>query len=85
MQVKHALRGKPGALQLAVTLTQSGVDDDFTADIPVEIYYPPSPRGAKPAQVVWLRAGSDPTTHVIPVRQAPAKVVVSTSSALVKK
>ncbi len=85
VQVKHALKGKPGALQLAVTLTQSGVDDDFTADIPVEIYYPPTARGAKPAQVVWLRAGSDPTTHLIPVRQAPSKVVVSTSSALVKK
>ncbi len=85
VQVKHVLKGKPGALQVAITLTQTGVDEDFTADIPVEIYYPPTARGGKPAQIVWLRAGSDPATHLIPVRQAPTKIVVSTSSALVKK
>ncbi|MEO8025203.1 MAG: M1 family aminopeptidase [Bryobacteraceae bacterium] len=85
VQVKHSVKGKAGAMHLSITLTQTGVDDDFTADVPVEIYYTSSPRGAKPAQVVWLRAGSDPTTHVIPVRQAPARVVVATGSILVRK
>ena len=44
------------ALKVSGTVTQSGVGEDFSVDVPVQI------QSAKSSQTVWVRTSSDPVT-----------------------
>ncbi|HTM51888.1 MAG TPA: M1 family aminopeptidase [Bryobacteraceae bacterium] len=72
LQMKYTLAGKAPALKLTVTLQQSGVADDFSVPVPVEIQFG---RGAPPIIRV-LRTSDQPAVFTIPVRQAPTKVLL---------
>jgi hypothetical protein len=69
LKVKYSIKGAPPAVKISGTLTQSGVEDDFSADVPVEIQFA---RGA--AQTVWVRSSSDPVTFSATVRHTPVRV-----------
>jgi hypothetical protein len=70
LKVTYTMTGKAPALKLKGTLTQTGVPDDFTADVPVEIF------SGKQVQTVWVRSGSDPVTFNVSVKTAPTKVAI---------
>ncbi|MEZ5399980.1 MAG: M1 family aminopeptidase [Bryobacteraceae bacterium] len=55
--------------KLSMTVTQTGVDEDVSVQVPVTV----TVRGAKP-QVHWITTGSDPVTVTAPLRAAPLKV-----------
>jgi hypothetical protein len=71
LKLGFALHGKAPALKLDITVRQSGVDDSFSAFVPVEVQV----RGAKPA-TYWLRTDSEPVTITVPLKQAPLAVVL---------
>jgi aminopeptidase N len=71
LKLSFAVQGKAPALKLNITVQQSGVDDSFSAFVPVEVQV----RGAKPA-TYWLRTDSEPVTITVPMKQAPLAVVL---------
>lgn len=79
LKVKYSLKGVAPNIHLTGTLTQSGVDDDFTIDAPVEIQYA---KGAP--QTLWVRTSSDPATFRATLKRAPSKIVLA-PGVLVKK
>jgi hypothetical protein len=70
LQLATSVRGKAPAIDLKVTLTQSGVGESFGVDVPIEIRFP---GGVKPI-VKWVRTGPDPVILTMRLRSAPAKV-----------
>jgi hypothetical protein len=69
LKFSYTTTGKAPSLKVAGVLTQSGVDDDFTALVPVEVQFA---RGAPVTR--WIRSSSDPVRISIPVAQVPLKV-----------
>jgi len=71
LKMEYSVRGKAPALKLGITVSQSDVDESFSADVPVEVQV----RGAKPA-TYWVRTESDPVTVTVPLRVAPTSVLL---------
>jgi hypothetical protein len=71
LHMKYTLAGKAPALKLTVTVEQSGVDEEFSVAVPVEIQV----GKAKPV-VRLVRTSSEPAVFTIALRQAPAKVAL---------
>jgi hypothetical protein len=65
------VRGKPGAYKLTGSVTQSGVSDDFTVRVPIEIQ---AARGS--AKTILVATGAEPAPFSIPVSSANAKAVL---------
>jgi hypothetical protein len=80
VQLAWTLKGKAPNLKLVGTLTQSGVDPDFTALAPVEIQLA---RGKTITQ--WVRAGTEPATFTVALQQAPLKVTLDPHNATLRK
>lgn len=74
LKLKYTVKGAAPAVKISGTITQSMVDDDFSADVPVEIHFA---KGA--AQTVWVRTSTDTVPFSATVRQAPDRVAVSSS------
>ena len=66
-------------LKVSGTVTQTGVGDDFSVDVPVQIQF------AKGSQIVWVRTSSDPVSFSATVKQAPIKVSLGLDSVLAVK
>jgi hypothetical protein len=71
LRMTSSLSGKVPALKLTVTVEQTGVDDEFSAAVPVEIQF----RRAKTITRV-VRTSNEPAVFTIPVPQPPAKVAL---------
>jgi hypothetical protein len=69
LELKSSVRGKAPSLTLSVTVKQTGVSDDYSVDVPIEIRF----ATGKPL-MKWVRTSNDPVTINIPVRTAPTKV-----------
>jgi aminopeptidase N len=70
IDVTTSVRGKAPAVQLTVTVRQSGVSDDFGVDLPLEIR---TSSKAKPI-VKWIRTSSDPAVVTMNLKAPPVKV-----------
>ena len=62
------------------TLTQSDVDEDFSALAPVEIQVA---RGHTITQ--WVRTGGDPVTFTVALKQPPLKVTLDPHYAVLRR
>jgi aminopeptidase N len=71
LKMTYTVNGKAPAVKLVGTLTQSGVDDDFTALVPVEIQ---TARGSTVTH--WVRSASAPVSFTVPLTQLPLKVTL---------
>ncbi|MEO8369745.1 MAG: M1 family aminopeptidase [Candidatus Solibacter sp.] len=80
LKLNWSIKGKAPNLKLIGTVTQSGVDDDFSATAPVEITVA---RGKTITQ--WVRSASDPVTFTVPLTAAPLKVALDPHFALLRK
>ena len=60
-----------GTVTLAGTLEQSGVDEDFSVDVPVEAQF-----AKGPPQVIWVRTSTGEESFSATLRQAPVRVVL---------
>jgi hypothetical protein len=80
MKLSWTVKGVAPDLRLRGTLTQSGVDKDFTATVPVEIVV------AKGRSITrWVRSADVPVTFSVPLNAAPLKVSLDPHFALLRK
>jgi hypothetical protein len=80
VSVKYAVKGVAPALKLSGAITQSGVDDEFSIDVPLEIRFA---KGAP--QILWVRTSSEPVPFSAALREAPLRVAIVSGSVLVTK
>jgi hypothetical protein len=68
-----------GGVNVTGTLSQSGVDDDFSADFPVEVFT----RGKTITK--WVRSSSEPVAFSVAVNASPQKVDLDPQNSFLKK
>jgi hypothetical protein len=73
-------KGAAPNVRLTGTVTQSGVHEDFTAAVPVEIAIA---KGRTMTQ--WVRSAEVPVTFTVPLKAAPLKVTLDPHHALLRK
>ena len=71
LKVKYTAKGVAPSVRISGSIAQTGVDDDFSIDVPVEIQFA---KGA--AQTIWVRTSDDGGTFSATVKQVPAHVVL---------
>lgn len=71
LKLRYVVKGVAPAVKLSGTVTQTGVDDDFSIEAPVEIQFA---KGAP--QILWVRTSSDATPFSATLRQVPLRVVL---------
>jgi aminopeptidase N len=72
LKVKAATKPGTAAFTVSGTVEQSGVDDDFSVDVPVEIQL-----GRGVTQTVWVRSSGGESPFSVTLRQPPLKVALS--------
>lgn len=77
LKVSSSVKGKAPVLRLTATITQSGVDEDFSAEVPVEVQVP----GSAPV-VKWVRTSSEPVSFTMALKRAPSKVQIPAAGVL---
>lgn len=70
LELKTAVSGKAPKVQLTVTVNQTGVGDDFSIDVPVEIWA----AGAKTPVVKWVRTSADGASIKVTLPRHPQRV-----------
>jgi len=70
LEFSSKVRGKAPAVEVAVSVRQTGVGDEFSVDVPVEIRIP----GQTKPLVRWVRTGSEPANMLVKLKAAPTKV-----------
>jgi hypothetical protein len=80
LKLTYALKGRAPALRLVGTLTQSGVDDDFSALTPVEIQLAHGQSVTR-----WIASASDPVTFTVALKQPPLKVSLDPHNAVLRR
>ena len=68
-KVKYSVKGTALAIRVSGSVAQSGVDDDFSVDAPVEIQFA---KGA--TQTIWVHTSNDGASFSATVKQAPLRV-----------
>jgi hypothetical protein len=71
LKLEYKVSGVAPAVSLTGTLVQSGVDDDFSVDVPVEIQFA---RG--PSQRIWVRTSTGEESFSEKLRQVPVRVAL---------
>jgi hypothetical protein len=80
VKVTYSLKGEAPAVKLSGTLAQTGVDDDFSFQVPVEVQFA---KGA--SQTIWVGTASDAVPFAATLRQKPLRVTVPAASVIVTK
>lgn len=80
LKLAWSIKGKAPSLRLVGTLTQSDVDEDFSALVPVEIQVA---RGRNITQ--WVRSAADPVTFTVALTQPPLKVALDPHYAVLRR
>ena len=80
VKLTWTMKGVAPNLRLTGTVTQSGVDEDFSAAVPVEITVA---RGRTVTQ--WVRSAEVPVTFTMALKAAPLKVALDPHYALLRK
>ena len=80
LKLAYTVKGKAPNLRLTGTVTQSDVDADFSALVPVEIQVV---RGRTVTQ--WVRTGSDPATFSMALKAPPLKVNLDPNHGILRR
>ena len=80
LKFTYTVKGVAPTVKLTGTLTQTGVDDDFSAWTPVEIQF-----GKGPTITKWIASSSEPATFTMTLKQAPSKVILDPKNAVLKR
>ncbi len=71
LKLAYTAKGLAPAVRISGTIEQSGVDDDFSMEAPVEIQF-----AKGPPQVIWVQTSNDGATFSAILKQAPVKVSI---------
>jgi hypothetical protein len=77
LKLQFSVKGAAPAVKLTGTVTQTGVDDDFSTDVPVEVQFA---KGG--TQIIWVSSSSDPTPFSATLKQLPSRVAIAPGSVL---
>ncbi len=80
LKLQSTARGVAPAVKVTGTITQNGVDDDFSVEVPVEIQF-----AKGPARTIWVVTSAEATSFSVTVPQAPLRVAVPFSGVLAAK
>jgi hypothetical protein len=80
LTMTYALKGKAPALKLTGTVTQSGVDEGFSAAVPIEIQLT-----RDHAITHWVSTGNGDATFTVALKQPPLKVTLDPHYAVLRK
>jgi aminopeptidase N len=80
VKLTWTVKGVAPNVKLTGTVTQSGVDEDFSATVPVEVTVA---RGKTVTQ--WVRSADVPVTFTMALKAAPLKVALDPHYALLRK
>jgi hypothetical protein len=80
LKLNYKVSGKPPAVRVNGTVTQSEAPEDFSALAPVEIQF----RKGKPV-VVWVRTSSEPAPFTVTLKQLPAKVMLDPDNGVLRR
>jgi hypothetical protein len=80
LKLTYSLKGQAPAVRLMGTLTQSGVDGDFSALTPIEIQLA---RGQSMTR--WVASSSEPVTFTVALKQTPLKVTLDPHNAVLRR
>ena len=67
LKLSYAVKGAARQWKVSGTIDQSGVDNDFTAEVPVEIQF-----AKGPSQIVWVETSDEPATFSATIQDLPA-------------
>lgn len=67
----------PASVRLTGTIEQTGVDPDFSVEVPVEVQFA---KGAP--QIIWVRTSNDPASFTATLKQPPLRVGVDSKSSI---
>ncbi|MGA3204163.1 MAG: M1 family aminopeptidase, partial [Bryobacteraceae bacterium] len=76
LKLQSSIRG----LKVSGTVTQSGVGNDFSVEVPVEIQFVKGP-----PETVWVRTSNDPVSFSVTIKQKPVRVSLAAFSVLSTK
>ncbi|MBK5294175.1 MAG: hypothetical protein JJE04_21165 [Acidobacteriia bacterium] len=79
LHLASSVRGKAPGYKLTLTLTQSGVDEHTSLQVPVEVRMP----GGK-SQIHWLATGKEPSTLTLALKTKPVKVTLDPGNAILR-
>jgi aminopeptidase N len=80
LKLHYSTRGAAPSVRVSGTITQTDVDDDFTAYVPVEIEI----AGGKPI-IQWVRTSSEPASFTVVLSQAPGKVLLDPGNSVLRR
>jgi hypothetical protein len=80
LKMSYSVRGKAPALQLVGTVTQTDVEGDFAALVPVEIHL----AGGQITKQ-WVRCGSEPASFSVALQQPPLRVTLDPDHAVLRR
>jgi hypothetical protein len=74
LRLKSSTKPGTGSFVVSGTLEQSGVDEDFSVDVPIDV-----PTGRGQVQTIWVRSSDGETPFNATFKQTPGKVSISDS------
>jgi aminopeptidase N len=80
VRISHTVRGKPPAVKVRGTVSQSGVPEDFSTLVPVEVQLP-----GKQSRVQWIRTSGDPVPFSADVPSVPVRVALDPGGNVLRK
>lgn len=75
LKLSYAVKGAAKQWKVSGTIDQSGVDNDFTAEVPVEIQF-----AKGPSQIVWVETSDESATFSATIQDLPVKVALGTGT-----
>ncbi len=76
LKLNYAVHGRPPAVKLTGTVTQSDVDSEFSVAVPVEI------QSGGTREVKWVQTSSGAADFTATLKEAPSQVSLDTSNVL---
>jgi aminopeptidase N len=80
LKMSYSVKGAAPNVKVTGTVVQSGVDEDFSAAVPIEIQVA---RGRSITQ--WVRTAAEPVAFTVPLKAAPLKVQLDPHYAVLRK
>lgn len=71
LKLDYAVKGAAPAVKLSGTIAQSGVDDDFSVQVPVEVRL-----ASGASQTIWVQTSNDGAEFSATLKQIPVKVSI---------
>jgi len=79
LKLRYSVSGIAPTVKLSGSIDQSGADDDFSIDAPVQVQF-----AKGPPQTIWVRTIGNDNTFTANLRQVPLRVVIP-DDVLIKK